>query len=153
MNASHCFATVFITFIFRFWQEWTCIQPSLTASSRSTTSKATRPSATLSELNASSLTVHPLKSFVALLRAKGLVVIDCAPESGGAEGSALASGRNEVLTSFGSCKYSLWKRTSISKYWTCMTFNLLVDKHLIIRTSSCAHLKEKHREQAGSLQR
>lgn len=70
------------------------------------------------------------------------MVIECAPESGGAEGSALASSRNKVLTSFGGCKYSLWKRTSISKYWTCMTFNLLVDKHLIISTSSCAHLKD-----------
>lgn len=38
------------------------------------------------------------------------MVIDSAPEYGGAEGLALASGRNKVLTSFGICKYSLWKK-------------------------------------------
>lgn len=39
----------FLFFFQRCWRGWTCTRLSLTASSRSTTSKATRPSATLSE--------------------------------------------------------------------------------------------------------
>lgn len=62
--------------------------------------------------------VHPSwstwkeKSFSDLL-VIDLVVIDFAPEYGGAEGLGLASGMSKVLTSFGICKYS----QSVSKYW------------------------------------
>lgn len=43
------FFTLIVFLFLRYLREWTFTQPSLTASSRSTTSKATRPSATSSE--------------------------------------------------------------------------------------------------------